>query len=131
VGLDPRITPREVRQKITGVGKWVWSRACVVVDAVLRNRSPFVEIPANREKNREFVQKLGSACDMVLKFRFQNSRLRVNSLRKQNRELIRENRELRSNNRDRRWTLRSPICVSRSDNRPLFECGHRSHCVLI
>jgi hypothetical protein len=61
-----------------------------------------VEIPANREKNREFVKKWGSACDLALKFRFQNSRLRVNSLRKQNRELIRENRELRSNNRDRR-----------------------------
>jgi hypothetical protein len=33
------------------------SRDCMVVDAVIRNRSPRVEFPANREKNREFCKK--------------------------------------------------------------------------
>ena len=52
----------------------------LVVDAVLRNRSPVAEIPANREKNREIVQKWPFACDLVFKFKCQNSELQRNSL---------------------------------------------------
>jgi hypothetical protein len=38
----------------------------LVVDAVLRNRSPAVEFPANREKNRDFVRKWVPAPDFIV-----------------------------------------------------------------
>ena len=52
----------------------------LVADAVLRNQSPKVKFPANREKNREIVQKRPFACDSVFKFKCQNSELQRNSL---------------------------------------------------
>jgi hypothetical protein len=38
----------------------------LVVGAVRRNRSPGVEFPANREKNRDFVQKWVPALDFIV-----------------------------------------------------------------
>jgi hypothetical protein len=52
-----------------------------VVDAVLRNRSPAVEFPANREKNREFLSLfLGSSSEIVIGIRPNIIELQLNSL---------------------------------------------------